>query len=286
MILSMTGFGKGSTNNATVKFTALIKAVNGRFLDIKLRGLELSPEDEKKIRDIITQRLVRGTIYVNLDRPQENGARDLSFNSEKFEVLENVLLMIQKKYGRHLEMSSLINAGDLLTTRESKENYSKEIIDAVEAACSDIEIMRGNEGRIMQDDLEIRLSLLEKILEKIMADLPEEFINRKERFKNRIEELLESTEIEEARLLQEAAIMAEKSDVTEEAVRLKSHFKQFRMILREKTSAGRKLNFLLQEISREINTIGSKSYSNKIITLVIDMKDEAEKMREQIQNVL
>ncbi|MEE8335104.1 MAG: DUF1732 domain-containing protein, partial [Candidatus Neomarinimicrobiota bacterium] len=176
--------------------------------------------------------------------------------------------------------------GDLLTTRESKKSYSKEIIDAVEAACSDIEIMRGNEGKIMQDDLEIRLTLLENILGKIMADLPQEFINRKERFKNRIEELLESTEIEETRLLQEAAIMAEKSDVTEEAVRLKSHFEQFRMILKEKKSAGRKLNFLLQEISREINTIGSKSYSNKIVTLVIDMKDEAEKIREQIQNVL
>ncbi|MEE8437702.1 MAG: YicC/YloC family endoribonuclease, partial [Candidatus Neomarinimicrobiota bacterium] len=163
----MTGFGRGSNDSSSVKFTALIKAFNGRFLDIKLKGLELTPEDEKKIREIITRRLVRGTIYVNMDRSQDNGAKDLSFNSEKFEALENVLLMIQKKYGRRIEISSLINAGDLLTTRESKKSYSKEIIDAVDAACRDIEIMRSNEGKIMQDDLEMRLTLLENILEKI-----------------------------------------------------------------------------------------------------------------------
>jgi len=286
MILSMTGFGRGSTNESAGKLTVLIKAVNGRFLDIKLRGMDLTAEDEKNIRDIISRSLVRGTIYVNMDRTQENGGKDLSFNAEKFEILEKVLSTIEKKYGRTLDMSSLITANDLLTSKESNNSYSKEIVIAVEAACKDIEKMRLNEGKKMQEDLILRLGLLEKYLDDLLLDLPQEFTKRKERYKKRIEELLESTEIEESRFLQEAAIMAEKSDVTEEAVRLKSHYLQFRNLLKEKTSTGRKLNFLLQEMSREINTIGSKSSSNKIVTLVINMKDETEKMREQIQNVL
>jgi uncharacterized protein (TIGR00255 family) len=146
--------------------------------------------------------------------------------------------------------------------------------------------MRKAEGEKLKRDFEDRLSILEKVLNQVEKELPKEFQKREKRYKSRIAELLDGSLVDENRIAQEIAMLAEKADVTEETVRLKSHFQQFKSLLSEKGSAGKRLNFLLQEISREINTIGSKSSSDLIVNHVITLKDEAEKMREQIQNIL
>ncbi len=286
MILSMTGFGRGSSGRNTQKVTALLKAVNGRFLDIKVRGNELEPEDEKKIRDLITKALIRGTIHLTLESTSENGSKSLAFNHERFEAMEDILLEIQKKYGRHLDMGDLINSGDLFIQNDGVKVKSKDIIKAVEAAIEEAKKMREAEGEKLQEDLKLRLSLLEKSLTEIEKDLPDAFKKREEKYRKRMDELMGNYNADETRLMQEVAIIAEKGDVTEEVVRLKSHFLQFKNLLENAEPVGRKLNFLLQEMGREINTIGSKSSSERIVSHIIAMKDEAEKMREQVQNVL
>ena len=286
MIQSMTGYGQGSSGSGAKKITASIKAVNGRYLDVKIRGIDIEPSVEKKIRDIITNKLIRGTIHVSLNN--ENGAKtqDLTFNSEKYEAIEKVLLEIQKKYGRHLDMGDLINANDLFTYIDNDPMTSENLIKSINEACSEVLEMRTIEGGKLKKDFEDRLLILKNILFSLETDLPKEIKKREEKYKNKISELLNNSAIDEVRIAQEIAILAEKSDVTEEVVRLKSHFDQFNIMLTKKDPIGKSLNFLLQEITREINTIGSKCTSDKIINKVISMKDESEKIREQVQNIL
>ena len=282
----MTGYGKGSAGSGAQKVNALIKSVNGRFLDIKIRGLDINPSDEKSVRDFIAEKLNRGTIHVNLELESGNNTQTLTFNKDRFESIEGILLEIQKKYGRHLDMGDLINAADLFTYVENDSMESKQLLKAVDLACAELVQMRETEGEKLKHDFEERLIIMKNLLSEIETNLPSEFKKREEKYKNRIAQILDNTALDESRIAQEIAMLAEKADVTEEVVRLKSHFQQFSTMLSEEESAGRRLNFLLQEMSREINTIGSKSSSEKIVNHIIIMKDEAEKMREQVQNIL
>ena len=282
----MTGYGKGSAGSGAQKVNALIKSVNGRFLDIKIRGLDINPSDEKSVRDFIAEKLNRGTIHVNLELESGNNTQTLTFNKDRFESIEGILLEIQKKYGRHLDMGDLINATDLFTYVENDSMESKQLLKAVDLACTELVQMRETEGEKLKHDFEERLIIMKNLLSEIETNLPSEFKKREEKYKNRIAQILDNTALDESRIAQEIAMLAEKADVTEEVVRLKSHFQQFSTMLSEEESAGRRLNFLLQEMSREINTIGSKSSSEKIVNHIISMKDEAEKMREQVQNIL
>jgi uncharacterized protein (TIGR00255 family) len=286
MIQSMTGYGQGSSGSGTKKITASIKAVNGRYLDVKIRGIEIEPLIEKQIRDIITEKLIRGTIHITLDKNNSGKTQEFTFNSERYEALEALLLDIQKKYGRHLDMGDLINANDLFTYIDNDPINSENLIKAIGEACKEVLDMRSIEGKKLKNDFEDRLLTLKNILSDLESELPKEFQKREEKYKNKINELLNNSAIDEVRITQEIAILAEKSDVTEEVVRLKSHFDQFSKMLIKKGPSGKALNFLLQEISREINTIGSKSASEKVINKVIFMKDESEKIREQVQNIL
>ena len=286
MIQSMTGYGRGVTGKGAGKVIVLIRAVNGRFLEVKIRGLDIDPSDDKKIRDIISENLIRGTVHVNFEMEGNGQPQTLSFNKDRFEAIESILLNIQKDYGRHLDMGDIVNANDLFTHVDIDSPESKLLIKAVENACDEVTQMRKAEGEKLKKDFEDRLSILEKVLNQVEKELPKEFQKREKRYKSRIAELLDGSLVDENRIAQEIAMLAEKADVTEETVRLKSHFQQFKSLLSEKGSAGKRLNFLLQEISREINTIGSKSSSDLIVNHVITLKDEAEKMREQIQNIL
>ena len=286
MIQSMTGYGRGVTGKGAGKVIVLIRAVNGRFLEVKIRGLDIDPSDDKKIRDIISENLIRGTVHVNFEMEGNGLSQTLSFNKDRFEAIESILLNIQKDYGRHLDMGDIVNANDLFTHVDIDSPESKLLIKAVENACDEVIQMRKAEGEKLKKDFEDRLSILEKVLNQVEKELPKEFQKREKRYKSRIAELLDGSLVDENRIAQEIAMLAEKADVTEETVRLKSHFQQFKSLLSEKGSAGKRLNFLLQEISREINTIGSKSSSDLIVNHVITLKDEAEKMREQIQNIL
>lgn len=286
MIQSMTGYGQGSAGSGSKKINASIKAVNGRYLDVKIRGIDIDPSVEKQIRDIITEKLIRGTIHVNIDYDNGRKNQELTFNSEKYEAIEKVLLEIQKKYGRHLDMGDLINANDLFTYLENDPKISENLIKAINDACSEVLNMRSVEGKKLKKDFEDRLLILSNLLSDLKSNLPNELQKRQEKYKNKISELLNNTVIDEIRIAQEIAILAEKSDVTEEVVRLDSHFDQFKKMLKKNDPIGKGLNFLLQEISREINTVGSKCTSEKIINTVISMKDESEKVREQVQNIL
>ena len=286
MIQSMTGYGRGTAGKGINKITSFIKVVNGRYLDIKIRGVEIEPSDYNNIRSILVENLVRGTVHVNIEIENKNNGESLSFNKNRFEAIEKILIDVQKKYGKHLEMSDILNSSDLFFFGDSGSLDSKLLMNSINKACDEVLLMRKTEGEKLKLDFEERLDNLTKMLSRLEKQIPDETDKRVKKFRDRVGELAQDISIEESRIVQEIAILAEKADVTEEVIRLKSHFEQFNKMISKDLPVGRQLNFLIQEISREMNTIGSKSTSNALINIIIIMKDELEKMREQAQNIL
>ena len=286
MIQSMTGYGRGTAGKGINKITSLVKVVNGRYLDIKIRGIEIEPSDYNEIRNLLIEKLVRGTVQLTIEVENKNNLETLSFNKDRFEAIEGILIEVQKKYGRHLEMSDIINSNDLFYYSEPQSLDSKLLINSVTKACDEVNTMRKKEGGKLKSDLDGRLNILIKLLLKLEKQILEETKKRAKKYRVRVGELAQDISIDESRIIQEIAILAEKADITEEVVRLKSHFDQFKSIIAKTEPVGKQLNFLIQEISREMNTIGSKTSSNDLINTIIIMKDELEKIREQTQNIL
>jgi uncharacterized protein (TIGR00255 family) len=287
MILSMTGFGRALTDTDAGLLSATIRSVNSRYLDVKIRGLNLEPEVEKSIRDLMIKLLIRGTVQISFELNNNSASsKSLTFNKDRFEALDNILKTITKTYGRELNMGDLIHASDLIADGRNELLDPDKIINVTKEALIHVIDMREAEGEQIQKDLIRRLKVLKTgliELEKMNVSFADE---RKEKLESRLQQLLSNHEVDETRLAQEVALLAERADVTEETVRLKSHYNQMDKILTAKGAVGKRFIFLLQEITREVNTVGSKNGSIDVINQVIAMKDELEKMREQAQNIL
>ena len=287
MISSMTGFGRALTDTDAGLLSATIRSVNSRYLDVKIRGLNFEPEVEKSIRDLMTKSLIRGTVQITFELNNNSASgKSLTFNKDRFESLDNILKTIAKTYGRELNMGDLIHASDLIADGRNELLDPDKIINVTKEALIQVLDMREAEGEQIQEDLLRRLKVLKTgliELEKMNVSFADE---RKEKLESRLQKLLSNHELDETRLIQEVAILAERADVTEETVRLKSHYNQMDKILTAKGAVGKRFIFLLQEITREVNTVGSKNGSIDVINQVIAMKDELEKMREQAQNIL
>ena len=283
----MTGFGRAIIDTDAGQLSVSIRSVNSRYLDVKIRGLNLSPEVEKTIRDLMTKSLIRGTIQISFELGNNgNPSKNMTFNKDRFEALDNILKTIAKTYDRDLNMSDLMHVSDLIVDGKNELLDPDKIIDVTKEALNQVLDMRQTEGFQIQKDLIQRLNILKSELTKL-EKMNVSFANeRKEKLESRLQKLLGNHEIDEARLAQEVALLAERADVTEETVRLKSHYDQIDKILTDESVIGKRFIFLLQEITREVNTVGSKNGSIDVVNKVIAMKDELEKMREQVQNIL
>ena len=283
----MTGFGRAVIDTDVGQLSASIRSVNSRYLDVKIRGLNFEPEVEKSIRDLMTKSLIRGTVQITFEMGNNSvSSKNLTFNKDRFEALDNILKTIAKTYGRELNMGDLIHPSDLIADGKNELLDPDKIINVTKEALIQVLEMRKAEGGQIQEDLLRRLKVLKTglvELEKMNVSFADE---RKEKLESRLQKLLGNHELDETRLAQEVALLAERADVTEETVRLKSHYDQMDKILTAKGAVGKRFIFLLQEITREVNTVGSKNGSIDVINQVIAMKDELEKMREQAQNIL
>ncbi len=287
MIISMTGYGRGSAQSLENMVTAEIKVLNSRYLEVKLRGIELSSELELKIRERLRTSITRGSVSMTLALEDESGKTSQPvFNKERFEAIDKILSDIQREYGRHLDLSDIITGPDLFTETDTKELSNRIIFIALDKALKQVQSMRVKEGQALQNDMVERLQSLVNLVTEIETISINSTDNRKEQLEARIKDLIGNLKLDENRIYQEIAILADKYDITEEITRCRSHFKQFQSLLEVDEPVGKRFNFLLQEIGREINTIGSKSNQPAVTKFVIDMKDQVEKMREQVQNVL
>ena len=286
MIKSMTGFGRGFAGRGKNRIDIEIRTVNSRYLEIKLRGLPLDSQVENEIRKIIEKDVQRGSVYVRVESKSNQDSPTISFNRERYDSLQGILKDIYVSYGQRLDLSDVITTNDILKIEENQSIDRALVLKATSNAIEQLNEMRKTEGEIIYVDIKNRIEFLKKTLvqsEKITKELKSE---KHLTLKNKISELLKDEKLDESRLIQEVAYYSERSDVTEELVRCKSHLKQIENYINLNEPVGKRLNFLLQEISREVNTIGSKSPQTEVTMQVVEMKSELEKLREQLQNLL
>ncbi|MBD72775.1 MAG: YicC family protein [Candidatus Marinimicrobia bacterium] len=286
MLTSMTGFGRGAVDKGDQAVQVIVRTYNARFLETKIRGIALIPEIEAAVREKINKSLIRGTVHVSIEKNQVSNKDNLSFNRQRFEAVENILYEIQKEYGRSLDMSSLISFEDLFLKGDNNELKEKTIMDALNIALDQVQTMRDKEGQAIHNDTLARLVSLTDQLNSIGTLSKELVTDQKEKLQKRVSKLMDNAAIDEQRFAQEVAMLADRTDISEELVRIRSHIDQFKALLELEEPTGKRLSFLLQELSREINTVGSKSGTGAIINIVVDFKNQLEKIREQVQNVL
>jgi uncharacterized protein (TIGR00255 family) len=290
MISSMTGFGKGFAQNDKSAFEVEVRSVNSRFLEV---GLKVSPflmNREYEIREFIRNRIKRGKVSVNIQSKKNgNGENSLSVDDEKLGKYFELLKEIKKKTKLKdaITISHVLNFKDIFSTEtEDFTDTDFEVLKtALDAALGELVKMKQNEGEELKKDLVARVKLISSLVEKIEAEFKKSVTDYFEKLKERINALITDLTPYNERFALEAALIADKADITEECIRLKSHIKFFLLSLDKEDEPGRKLNFLCQEMNREANTISSKSISIDIIHYSVQIKEEIEKIREQIQNI-
>ena len=282
----MTGFGRGSAGRGPNKIDVEIRSVNSRFLEMKFRGVTLDPATEQKIRVLLEKSIQRGNAQVRVELNVSQDNQKLSFNKDRFEMIQDVMKKIHVSYGQRMSLSDIISTHDLLKADEPDSINQSVIFKAVEHALNQLNEMREKEGKQIQDDILKRIKNLQNAIDSAEHISGNFKLEKQAQLQEKISELLNGESLDESRLIQEVAYLADRADVTEEIVRCRSHFDQLHSYLDREDPVGKRINFLIQEIGREINTIGSKSPQTDVTNHVIEMKGELEKIREQAQNIL
>ena len=290
MIKSMTGYGRAEEVFQGRHIVVEAKSVNHRFLEISLRlpsaFLPLELEYKKKIGE----KFKRGRIevFIRLEEGGDASAADL--NLDVAHNYFNVLNRLKKEFGfkEAINLKMLTGFRDIFsepTESHLNPDFLRQVETSLQDALKMLMKMRQEEGFAIYRDMEGRLESIKDILKAINLRGPQVVLEYQRRLTERIRDLTKGCELDDARLAQEVALMAEKSDITEEIVRLQSHISQFAVLLQSDEAEGKKIDFLLQEMNREINTIGSKSNDIEITRQVIETKSELGKLREQAQNI-
>ena len=282
----MTGFGRGNAGRGKNRIDVEIRAINSRYLDTKFRGIQLDFQLEQEIKKIIEKEIQRGSVYVHVELTNDLDSRKFTFDKDRFESLRDIIKNVYVSYGQRLSLSDVVTTNDLLKTENTPLIDSKVVIKAIGNAIVQLKEMRAKEGEVILDDINGRVKFLEEALNQV-EDISGKYNSEKQLIlKNKISDLINDEKLDESRLMQEVVYYMERSDITEEIVRSKSHIHQIKKYLEIQEPVGKRLNFLLQEVVREVNTIGSKSPQTEITLQVVEMKSELEKMREQLQNLL
>ncbi|WP_020059207.1 YicC/YloC family endoribonuclease [Bacillus sp. 123MFChir2] len=290
MISSMTGFGRAKVESDAFQITVEMKSVNHRFLEMNIRLPKQMMVFEDKIRKLIAEQLGRGRIEVSIIVEGE-GLVERKLRVD-WSLLEQYKLIMEEAKGKFQLQDSItlqqLIAMPEVTAIEEVENvneaFEHSLYEAVRRAASMLKTMRDGEGERLHKDLEHRLQGIYTCVRSIVPYAPSVIQKYRERLENRLKEL-HNQELEEQRLLTEIAVFADRCDIHEELVRLQSHLEQFQETLQSKEPIGRKLDFIVQEMHREINTIGSKANDLTISKYVVEMKNNLEKIREQVQNI-
>ncbi len=291
MLKSMTGFGSGEGETTLGKVGIEIRSVNHRYCDINLKLPRRLNVFEARMKEMIRAEVARGRVDVSfrLDAKGEGKVQfevDLALAEQYFRALQILIEKFDLK--GEISLEHLSNAKDVITAREPVEDvepYWPEVVSVLKQAVQDMDRMKQNEGTILSRDIGQRLDRISELLEEVRENFPLTLKPYQERLKERLRTLLDGMELDPARLQQEIAYWVERTDITEELVRAESHLTQFRTLLEGLEPAGRKMDFLLQEIHREVNTISSKANDAETSQKAVEMKSELEKIREQAQNI-
>lgn len=290
-MISMTGYGKGEYKKNGIELTVEIKTVNNRFLDVAIKAPRLFTAYEEVVRSSVRKKMTRGhaDVFVNLTDKRECG-KSLYLDVALADAYVTAAKTLKEKYpdlSDDVTVSSVLRYGDVLRAEETQgadEELISALTAALELATDKLNAMRVVEGEKLRGDLLRRMDRVEELVDGIAERAPFVAETYKAKLTERVKKALENVEVDQTRLLNEVAIFTDKSNIDEELTRLKSHIAQFRAIAAEDV-VGRKLDFLVQEFNRETNTICSKSNDLTVTNLGLSLKNEIEKIREQVQNL-
>lgn len=291
MLKSMTGYGRSEAVVGSKKITVEIKSVNHRFSDYNIKVPRQYSYLEEYARKMISESVSRGKIdvYINIET-QGEADKIITVNKELAGNYISAMRELCVEYGLKddLTLSSLVSFSDIFSSelkRDDEDELWKNVSSVIQSALEAFISMREREGSRIEGDLRARVEYMTELVKKIDRRSPETVKEYQEKLYTKIHELLDEQSIDESRILTETAIFADKVAVNEETVRLFSHFDEFKEIINSGEPAGRRLDFLIQEINREVNTIGSKASDLDIAKTVVELKGEVEKLREQVQNI-
>ncbi len=291
MIASMTGFGRGEATGDGITITVELRTVNNRFLEVATRLPRSLSLRENDVKELIRRKISRGKVNVIVNVEREGiGSAGLEINAAAARAYYSLLVQLRKtlRLKEAVKLQHMLQFSEIFEQKESDGTDEKEwavLQESLEMALGALADMRRAEGGELERDFRARIAFLDDRLGQIERLSAEQVPAERLRLRERVAQLVEKTPVDEARLEMELALLADRLDVTEECVRFRSHNKFFLEALALPEPAGRKLNFLIQEMNREANTIGSKSNATEIAHIVVNMKEELEKIREQLQNI-
>jgi len=291
MLKSMTGFGKGEGDTALGKLYVEVRSVNHRYCDINIKLPKRLAPFENRIKETIRSQVSRGRIDVSLklDNLGEEKIQlhvDLHLAEQYYQVLQSLREKLQLK--DEVSLALLAGSKDLITAKEEAgdiEPYWQEIVPILKRSFQDLDEMKRLEGESIAKDIQQRLEYIAQQLAIIKQQFPSRLEAYQNKLQERLQSLLKGMEVDFSRFQQEVAFLTERTDITEEIVRTESHLAQFTILWKGEESVGRKMEFLLQEIHREVNTVSAKANDAEISQRVVEIKSELEKIREQVQNI-
>ncbi len=291
MVKSMTGYGRAVETVNGREFTVELRSVNNRYLDCSVKLPRMLSFAEESVKQAVKNTISRGKVDVFITVRSESASDvKVSLNAAMVEGYLAAMKQIVSDYGVQDDISvSLISRMPEVFTVEKPEvdedQLRADLMGVVKKALDSYDSMRGAEGKALEQDLRSRGNTILELVSQVEAGNGQTVIDYRTRLENKLKEVLANTSIDESRILTEAAIFADKVAVDEETVRLRSHLEQMNSMLTDGGAVGRKLDFLLQEMNRESNTIGSKCTDVRLARIVVDIKAELEKIREQTQNI-
>ncbi|MBW1673085.1 MAG: YicC family protein [Deltaproteobacteria bacterium] len=291
MLKSMTAYGSAESLKDSLEFIVEIRSGNYRYREIVLRLPQSLQPFEEKVRSVVSSTVKRGRIEVSI-QIKDNGNKGLKIELNR--PLVKAYIQVFKELNEELECKQRIDPSffsqlkDIIITKQDSidlENVWPDLEDVINKALRSMESMRINEGRALEKDFLERLNSITGYIDEIRSRTTVIVESCRDKLRQRVNKLIKPIEINEDRIIQEVALIADKSDITEELIRVDSHLEQFRNFINQDDVIGRRLDFLLQEINREVNTMGSKAADSLVSQLAVEIKAELEKLREQIQNV-
>ena len=291
MIKSMTGYGRAVETVNGREFTVELRSVNNRYLDCNVKMPRVLSFAEEAVKQAVKASVSRGKVDVFITLKAENADdTKISLNAAVVEGYLAAMRQMVETYGvkDDISVSTLSRMNDVFTVEKpevDEEQLKADLMSVLDQALAGYDAMRCTEGAALDKDLRSRGETILELVSKVEAGNGQTVIDYRTRLENKLKEVLSNTNIDEGRILTEAAIFADKVAVDEETVRLRSHLQQMNTMLSGGGAVGRKLDFLLQEMNREANTIGSKCTDVKLARIVVDIKAELEKIREQTQNI-
>jgi len=289
----MTGFGRTCVEGSAGQVNIEIRSVNSRFLDVQIRCPQMLQSIEPLLRERLQKSVSRGKVSVSLSMDVFNEDSTMPVLNEK--VVERYLIEAKRLKeitgiwsSENIELGLFMQLPDVFVKESMDPQHDQlqnSVLKGFEEATDEFVAMREREGQLLAEDIKMRIGKIRGILADISEEVPIARKQINDRLRSRIDDLIESAEIDEDRLAMEVTLIAERSDITEELVRFDSHNEQFMETLNVGGEVGRRFNFLLQEMNREANTVSSKAANTNIVHKVLEIKEELERVREQVQNL-